>query len=277
MDTTLDAAFQQAAERDHVALIYRTQREQFTAVVPFLRTGLERGEQFVYIANENRPDTVLDALRTDGLDVDALRKSGALHVVTDRDAYLRTGRFEPEGMIEFIENASKRAIEAGYTGLRATGEMSWALSDAPGVESLMVYERKLDQRYRDMAFTALCQYNANRFPADTVDQVSRAHPRLIVDGVLRESAGYVPSPTGLDWPTEAFAALLTPYIDGELPESTTAEVARRIEADAELRRRYESELAVKRTLGAQARRYTTPPGLVREIKEAIFGPHDAER
>ena len=269
MDTTLDTALRNAVSRDHVALFYRNQREQFAASVPFVRVGIERGEQCFYVTSDSSPDTVRDALRSDGLDVDALTKSGALQIRTDRDVYLRTGRFEKDLMLPFWAEAAKQATESGHTALRVTGDAGWALSDASGAEDLMAYERDLEDRYRQLPVNILCRYNRALFPQETLDDAHRVHARVIVDGVLKDSPLYVPPQGGLNWSTEAFAALVTPYIDGELPGSMTAEMARRIKADPELRRLYAAELAVKRTLGARKRRHTSPPDLLRNIRKAI--------
>ena len=37
----------------HLCVIYDTQEEQFAAALPYLRTGLERGEKCLYIVDEN--------------------------------------------------------------------------------------------------------------------------------------------------------------------------------------------------------------------------------
>lgn len=43
---------------DHFALIYETQEEQFSAAIPFMRQGLERGEKCLYVADENTREDV---------------------------------------------------------------------------------------------------------------------------------------------------------------------------------------------------------------------------
>jgi chemotaxis family two-component system sensor kinase Cph1 len=269
MGTALETALRHAPVRDHVAVFYRDQREQFAATVPFIRTGIERGERCLYVTSDNNPDTVRDALRTDGLDVAVLQSSDTLQILPARDVYLRTGRFEKDSMLTLWADAARRAIESGHTGLRATGDLSWSLSDAPGAEHVMAYERELEDGYRRLPANILCQYNSALFPKTILDEASKTHARLILDGALVESSLYVPPSGGLNWSTEAFAALVTPYLDGELPESTAAEVARRIKADPELRRRYKNEMAVKNALKS-GRRHATPPRLRQAITEAIL-------
>lgn len=276
MDTTLHAAFRQAPARDHTALFYQDQRELLAATVPFIRTGIERGEQCCYVTGDDGPDTVRDALRSDGLDLDALTASGALLVKSERDVYLPTGRFEKDAMLPFWEEAAKDAIASGHTALRVTGDVAWALSGAPGAEDLMAYERTLEDHYRRLPVMILCRYDGALFPKEIIDEAQRTHARVIVDGVLKESPLYVAPQGGLNWSSEAFAALVTPYADGELPESMTAQMAERIRKDTGLRRLYEAELATKRRLRASAQHDATPATLLGNIRKAIFGSREAD-
>ena len=54
------------------------------------------------------------------------------------------GVFDPDGMICLLEKETRRALDEGYSALRLTGEMSWALQGLPGSERLMEYESKLN-------------------------------------------------------------------------------------------------------------------------------------
>jgi MEDS: MEthanogen/methylotroph, DcmR Sensory domain len=83
---------------EHLCLIYGTQEEQFAAALPYLRTGLERGERCLYIVDENSAAAVLDALRKGGTDVDRYLRSGALTMTHKRETYLKQGRFDPDWM-----------------------------------------------------------------------------------------------------------------------------------------------------------------------------------
>jgi hypothetical protein len=271
MDRTIDTALQHAPSRDHVALLYRDLRDQFAATVPFVHVGIERGERCLYLAGDEGLDTVRDALRSDGLDVGALSKSGALQIRTAKDVYLSRGRFDRNAMMPLWTDAAKQAVTAGFTALRATGDLSWALSGAPGTEDMLAYERDLERHYRQLPVVVLCRYGRSHFPQETLDEANRIHARVIVDGVLKDSSSYAPPQSGLDWSTEAFAALVTPYVDGELPETMTAEMARRIKADPALQRLYAGELAVKQVLAAHARRRTAPSELANGIRKAVFG------
>ncbi|MFC4439102.1 MULTISPECIES: MEDS domain-containing protein [Natrialbaceae] len=176
---------------DHFALIYESQEEQFAAVMPFIRQGLERGERCLYIADDRSRETVLEAMREYGIDADAALESGALMVQTKQDTYLRNGSFDPDDMIAFLADAVDDAIEE-YEGLRVTGEMSWVFGDDLEIEDLLEYEGKLDTLFPDVNGIALCQYNRERFAPEIIRDVVRTHPHIIHDTVVSHNFYYTP-------------------------------------------------------------------------------------
>jgi len=176
---------------DHFALIYETQCEQFDTAVPFVEQGLERGEQVLYIADENSETAVLDAMRERGVDVDAALATGSLTVATKRDIYLRDGTFDPDDMTAYLADAIDEATEA-YEGLRIAGEMTWVFGDDPAMKDLVEYEAKVNELLPDEDCIALCQYNRERFPAEVIRDIVRTHPHLIYDNTVCQNFYYTP-------------------------------------------------------------------------------------
>ncbi|ELY67521.1 MEDS domain-containing protein [Natrinema versiforme] len=176
---------------DHLALLYETQAEQFATVIPYVKQGLERGERCLYIADENETGAVLAALRDAGVDVDGALESGALTMHTAQDSYLRHGEFDPDDMIAFLADAIEEA-EHEYAGLRIAGEMTWVFGDDPPLEALIEYEGKLNRVLPEENGIALCQYNREQFPAETVRDVIKTHPHLIYDQTVCQNFYYTP-------------------------------------------------------------------------------------
>ena len=112
-------AIRRLGVHDHLCLIYETPEEQFGALVPFIRYGLERGERCVYVADQNTADEVLDTLDAAGIDVAAATDKGALSVVTKREAYLRDGYFDPQRMMALFADSVGTARSAGFRAIRA--------------------------------------------------------------------------------------------------------------------------------------------------------------
>ena len=115
---------------DHLAMIYDRPDEQLDFIVPFLRMGLERGEKSVYIYDDNSAETVIAAMERHGIDVGAATASGALSILTKAHAYMKNGNFDPDWMIDFLAQSVEDAKKEGFSAVRASGEMTWALGPA---------------------------------------------------------------------------------------------------------------------------------------------------
>ncbi len=185
-------ALERLAPRDHLCLIYETQEEQFAAAIPFIKTGLERGERCIYIFDENDGAAICDAMRASGIDVDGALESGALTLATKRDAYLIDGYFDPDCMIGFLKEATGNAIGEGYSALRVTGEMTWQLGGDPGADRLLEYESKLNDFFAENRCLAICQYNRHRFSPELILGVIRTHPIVVCGGLLCQNYYYLP-------------------------------------------------------------------------------------
>ena len=222
-------------DNDHFALLYETRDEQFDAAVPFVRDGLERGERCVYVADDNTVEEVLDAMRARGINVDDAVESGALTVHTEQDTYRRGGAFDQEAMFEFWEETLEEASDDGFTGLRAAAEMTWALeADETDLETLCEYEELLNPLYEGEAYSVLCQYNRNRFPADVLHDVLKTHPFLVHDGTTVCQNFYYTPPEeyfGPDRPSRELDRKMATLVDRTDAASTL-----------ETRERYQREL-----------------------------------
>ncbi|MBI4666652.1 MAG: MEDS domain-containing protein [Nitrospinae bacterium] len=183
---------QKLQPHDHLCLIYETREEQFNAVIPFIKVGLERNERCVYIADENTVESVLDAMRGEGINVRDALDSGALAVITKQDAYLKQGHFDPDWMINYLKNITNETLAQGYSAVRATGEMTWALGSEDGVDRLIEYEAKLNYFFPDYPLLAICQYNKNRFSPEIIRNIIYTHPYVIVGGTVARNYYFIP-------------------------------------------------------------------------------------
>ncbi|MBC7262201.1 MAG: MEDS domain-containing protein, partial [Chloroflexi bacterium] len=135
---------QEFAPGQHVCFIYETDEEYRALLSLFLQQGLERGEKVVYIADVHDPATILGYLQNDGIDAAPYVASGQFSILTPEETYLQGGNFDPERMIARLQAETEQALTEGYSALRITGEMTWALRPLPGSERLVEYEAKLN-------------------------------------------------------------------------------------------------------------------------------------
>src|ERR1700680_2587009 len=75
---------------EHHCFVYETQKQQFSAAVPFVQTGLERGEKCLYVANDHKDSKgLVAAIRAESPNVDESIKKGSLTFVHSTDSQLK--------------------------------------------------------------------------------------------------------------------------------------------------------------------------------------------
>lgn len=164
---------------DHYCGIYRTDEDHRALIIDFVRDGVARGEKMLYLVNLQTAAQLRATLEAAGLPVDELVQKRQLVILAAREAYLSAGHFDPDRMIDLLGAETERALSDGYSALRATGEMTWALSGAPGSERLVEYESRLNRFFPDRRCYAVCQYDRRRFDSEMLLDILHAHPRVL--------------------------------------------------------------------------------------------------
>jgi len=97
----------------HVSLHFDHRDELWRLFRPYVLDHLKRAAPMLYVHEENSRDDVLARLRSEGFDPDRLAEQGLLRLLVPAEAYLRTGSFAPERMIDFMEAAILDRRSAG--------------------------------------------------------------------------------------------------------------------------------------------------------------------
>ena len=177
---------------DHVCAVYERPSEQLRSVARYVKAGLKGGERCVYIADDRTVREVQDALAAEGVDVGAAQDSDRLILLTKRETYLANGSFDPDQMIAALSEMTEQALMNDCTGLRVTGEMTWALGPEVGCDRLMDYEIRLNRFFPGSRAHAICQYSRSRFPAAMIREVLRHHPLAVIGSEVYDNPYYEP-------------------------------------------------------------------------------------
>jgi len=214
---------------DHLCCLYETEEEHRALLAPYLRQGLELGEKVLYIVDAHTAETVLKYLRDGGVKVEPYLANGQLSILTPGDAYMQDGTFDPDRMIDLLRSETERALAEGYSALRVTGEMTWALRGLPGAERLIEYEAKLNRFFPGSKCLALCQYDRRRFQPDMLLDVLATHPIAVVGTEIYNNPYYIP-PTDFLGPDRS-AATLTHWLQNLEEREQSEEALRQSEAN----------------------------------------------
>jgi PAS domain S-box-containing protein len=176
---------------DHICCVYETEEEHRLLLTPFIRNGLEAGDKVIYITDVHTAETVINYLREDGLEVEPYTEKKQIVFFSSTDVYLREGVFDPAIMIALLRDETHRALKEGFSALRVTGEMSWALNGSPGSERLIEYEAKLNELIPENQCLALCQYDKRRFSSELLQGVLYTHPVIAVGTNIFDNFYYI--------------------------------------------------------------------------------------
>ena len=177
---TTDARFQALKQGDHVCAVYSSPDEQTEAMVQYIARGLKDGERCLYIVDDRAAPDILSRLGGSGVDVAAALDAKRFLLATSRETYLRNGTFNPDAMIRLLDGSQREALTDGCSGLRITGEMTWALGSDVWSERVVEYETKLNEFFPHSRSHAICQYNRSRFSPAVIRDVLRTHPIALI-------------------------------------------------------------------------------------------------
>ena len=172
---------------EHICLIFETLEEWRNIIIPFIITGLMKGQKCIYITDANSNERIRKLVDQEWSNASIAEKSGQLIILEAKDTYTKDGYFDPDKMIALLTSETNKAISEGYPALRVTGEMTWILQSNLGVEKIFEYEAKLNLFFAENPCIAICQYNLKEFPIQMIDEIILTHPVLIWENEIYEN------------------------------------------------------------------------------------------
>jgi signal transduction histidine kinase len=176
--------------------LYLRRDEEAAIAVSYIRAGLDRGELCLSVVDDGG-ERIRDALSAEGVDVEAEIESGRLVFFEPR-----AEGFRPRALLEKIEEFAGTARDAGYTGSRIVGEMSWALNG--DLKELAEFEARVNMTrvLERHACTGLCQFDVRRFTPESLRELIMLHPLVVIGDRVCHNPYYVPPEQYLaaDWP-----------------------------------------------------------------------------
>ncbi|HEX8795511.1 MAG TPA: MEDS domain-containing protein [Polyangiaceae bacterium] len=168
----------------HKCLIYDgAPSEQLSVVVPLLTEGLRDRWRCLYLGSPEAVGMIDSALAAHGVDTKNEAERGALVLSSER-THLADGRFDPRAMVDSLCAATDEAVEDGFHGLCATGDMRWELGDDRNFEKLAEYEALLERAFRDRPLRGICQYHRAMIPPQAVRDALLTHGESLLGGTL---------------------------------------------------------------------------------------------
>jgi hypothetical protein len=180
------------AVHDHLCGIYDSSADQYGPACQFIRAGLERKQQCLYIAESLAPGELESLLDAQGVDVHQAMLAGSLLIMRGEDVRRTLGGFTPDAMLSFLARSERQALERGFTAFRLTADMTWLRKDDIQTGEMFRYEAELNQFLLGREIVGLCQYAIDAFPSELLIAGVETHPLLVYNTTVCDNFYFIP-------------------------------------------------------------------------------------
>ncbi|ESY90262.1 MEDS domain-containing protein [Mesorhizobium sp. LNHC229A00] len=177
----------QLGETRHACAFFNGDDEAFRVLLPFMEDGFACGDKTIHIVNPGERCRHLHRLRTAGIDTAAAEQNGQLEFRTNTEAYLRDGRFDQDRMLEVFEMLASGNAGSGFPLSRIVCHMDWAAEVRSHIDDLVEFEARVNDVWFRHDDAVICVYDLAKFGGDTVVDMMRTHPMIVIGGILQQN------------------------------------------------------------------------------------------
>ena len=174
----------------HMCLIFSDRSSAMRDAAEFLMQAARDGgvgQYFAYNTSEEEIKGVFE-------DVDAhayCQHKDRLQWFKMDSLYYPGGHFDKNRMLGLLQEKYLEQAQQADALVHYAGEMQWALDfDENVLEDVIDFENRVNSICQHHPFSSICQYDATRFSPETLVEVMRVHPYMLVDGMVVPSPNY---------------------------------------------------------------------------------------
>lgn len=179
-------------EARHVCAFFNSDDERYRVLLPFIKDGFDCGDKAVHIVNPDQRHDHLQWLAAVGIDPMASERNGQFELRTTTETYLCDGHFDQDRMLEVFEQLASGNAKKGSRRSRIVCQMDWAAGGGSNVENLVEFEARVNHVWRRHDDAVICVYDLAKFGGDTVVDIMRTHPMIIIGGILQQNPFFLP-------------------------------------------------------------------------------------
>jgi hypothetical protein len=114
-----------------------------------------------------------------------LSRGGAFAAATN-------GRFDQDRMLEFFELLASGNTNSRFPLNQIICHMEWAADGRSHLDDVVEFESRVNDIWRRHEDAVICTYDLAKFRGDTVIDIMRTHPMIIIGGILQHNPFFVP-------------------------------------------------------------------------------------
>ncbi len=173
-------------ESRHQCMIYEGSPSQKLPILALMiQRKLAEGYQCLYLNSVPMTAGMGSTLSSIGVDVTSELEKGRL--ILSSEPLSINGRFDSRLMLEKLEDLLDVALNKGYKGLWASGDMTWEFGPEKDFSKLLDYELGLEEVFkRRKELSGVCQYHRDTLPQEAMRQSLLAHKSIVISDTITQ-------------------------------------------------------------------------------------------
>lgn len=161
-------------------------------LLPFIKDGFACGDKAIHVVNPNQRLDHMQRLAAVGIDAARAQQTGQFELKTNTEVYLRDGSFDKDRMVEVFEQVASASVKAGFPRSRIVCRMDWVVERGSYAHDVVAFESRVNEVWDRHEDAVICTYYLKKFGGDTVIDILRTHPMVIIGGILQQNPFFVP-------------------------------------------------------------------------------------
>jgi hypothetical protein len=175
----------------HVCAFFRSDDEEYRVLLPFMKDGFDCGHKAIHVVHPDQRADHLRRLAAAGIDTTATAERGQFELHSSTETYLRDGRFDQDRMLAVFEQFAGGNATHPFPLSRIVCRMDWLAEGRARVENVIEFESRVNDVWRRHDDAVICTYRLGQFSGDTVIDIMRTHPMVIIGGILHRNPFFV--------------------------------------------------------------------------------------
>ncbi len=176
----------------YVCAFFNREEEEYCVLLPFIKDGFACGDKAVYVVNPQQCEAHLHRLSQAEIDLTSAERCGQLDLRTNTETYLSDKRSDQDRLLGVFEQLASGNSGGGFPRSRIVCHMDWATESESHVENLVEFEARVNDLWLHHDGAVICTYRLGKFGGETVIDIMRTPPMIIIGGILQCNPFYIP-------------------------------------------------------------------------------------
>ena len=179
----------------HICQLYNQADEAMSVTQSLLKSGLTSEDKCFWAGPASTAAEVKALLEKGGPRLRRALASDQVSFITEKDAFLNNGRFDPYHMVSAHQTFIAQATKEGWRTVRCVVDMTWLTRGIASSRDILKYEAACDAvfTFQNAPIVGVFQYDYGKLSGAVVVELLKLHPIAVVGNFIKRNPYYLNS------------------------------------------------------------------------------------